>query len=299
MSLFDGMRHRMRVWFNPSQYDREISEEHEFHRSLEAMQREHAARGGLTGMDAEYAARRRFGNTTAIKEEIREMAGLGFVELLQQDIRFGWRSFMRTPGFTIVAALTLAIGIGANTAIFSAIDALLLRPLPFAEPDRLMKISLTRPARPEQPANDDQLWSHPKFAVFRENQRVFSNVGLYSDNAFTVRAGGDVERLRGEVADARYFSVLGVRPHLGRSFLAEEDSVVGGPKVVTISFNYWERHFNADPAIIGKVIGIGANQHQIVGVWPQGFRGLTGNADVWIPSFNSIHSPRLKRGRMG
>lgn len=283
MSVFDGLRHRLRVWLNPAQYDREISEEHEFHRSLEAMQREHAARGGLTGADAVYAARRRFGNTTAYKEETRAMAGLGFLELLQHDLRFGWRSFRRTPGFTIVAALTLAIGIGANTAIFSAVDALLLRPLPFAEPDRLMKVSLTRPARPEQPASDDQVWSYPKFSVFRANQRVFSDVALYSAVDFTVRAGGDVERLHAEVTAGKYFGILGVRPHLGRAFLAEEDSAVGGPKVVTISHNYWERHFNADPAIIGKTIGIGPNQHQIVGVWPQGFRGLSGNVDIWVP----------------
>lgn len=283
MSIIDGIRHRIRVWRNPRAYDREMREEHEFHRSLDAMQREHSARGSLSGADAAYAAQRRFGNATALREETREMAGLGFMELLVQDIRFGLRSFMRTPGFTIIAALTLAIGIGANTAIFSAIDALLLRPLPFLEPDRLMKISITRPARPESPANDDMVWSHPKFVVFRQNQRAFSDVSLYSDAQFTVRAGGEVERLTAEVTDAKYFSILGVRPTLGRSFFAEEDSVAGGPKVVTLSHNYWTRHFNADPQILGKTIGIGADQYTVVGVWPEGFRGLTGNVDLWIP----------------
>lgn len=157
MSLLDAARHRLRVWLRPSQYDRDLDEEREFHLALDAMQREHVARGALTGAEAQFAAHKRFGNTTMLKEEMRATAGLTFFDLVQQDLRFAVRSFLRTPGFTIVAALTLAIGIGANTAIFSAIDALLMRPLPFAEPDRLMKVSLTRPAHGESPAMPDMV----------------------------------------------------------------------------------------------------------------------------------------------
>lgn len=283
MSFIDAARHRLRVWFRSSQYDRELDEEREFHLSLDAMQREHFARGTLTGAEAQFAAHKRFGNTTMLKEETRTAAGLTFFDLVQQDLRFAVRSFLRTPGFTIVAALTLAIGIGANTAIFSAIDALLMRPLPFAEPDRLMKVSLTRPALGESPAMPDMVWSWPKFAVLRDNQTVFSAVALYGDEEFTVRTDGDAERVRAEIADGKYFSILGVRPALGRSFLAEEDSVVGGPKVVTISHAYWERRFNADPKVLGRNINIRGESFQIIGVWPANFRGLTGNADIWMP----------------
>ncbi|MEP6834710.1 MAG: ABC transporter permease, partial [Gemmatimonas sp.] len=258
-------------------------EERAFHLSLEAMQREHASRGALTGADAQYAARKRFGNTTVIKEETRAMAGLNFFDLLQQDLRFAWRSFRRTPAFTLVAASTLAIGIGANTAIFSAIDALLLRPLPFVEPERLMKISMVRPARPEQPGSDDMVWSYPKWVVFRDNQTVFSKVSLFTEGAFTVRAGGDAERVHAEVTDHQYFTILGVTPALGRNFLPEEDSVASGQKVVALSYNYWQRRFNADAKVLGTSILIKNESYQIIGVWPEGFRGISGNVDLWIP----------------
>lgn len=283
MSLLDAARHRLRVWLRPAQYDRELNEERDFHLSLDAMQREHAARGTLTGADAQFAARKRFGNTTMIKEESRTMSGLNFFDLLVQDLRFAVRSFLRTPGFTIVAALTLAIGIGANTAIYSAIDALLMRPLPFNEPDRLMKLSLTRPAHGETPAMPDMVWSWPKFRVLRDNQTVFSGVALYTHEEFTVRTDGDAERVQAEIADGAYFRILGVQPALGRSFLAEEDSVVGGNKVITISHSYWERRFNADPKALGSNINIGKDRYQIIGIWPENFRGLTGIADIWMP----------------
>jgi putative ABC transport system permease protein len=283
MSFIDAVKYRVRVLFNSAQHDRDMDEERDFHLSLERMQQEHAARGGLSGKDAQFSARKRFGNPTIIKEETRAMAGLNSFDLVQQDLRFAWRSFWRTPGFTIVAALTLSVGIGANTAIFSAIDALLLRPLPFVEPERLMKLSLTRPAIDENPAIPDMVWSYPKFAVLRDNQRVFTGTALLSDEEFTVRVGQDAERVPAEVGDGEYFRVLGLKPMLGRSFVASEDSVVGGPKVITISHAYWQRRFNADPGVIGQSIGVRGESFQIIGVWPEGFRGMSGKADIWMP----------------
>lgn len=283
MSLIDAVRYRLRVWFNPTQFDRDIDEERAFHLSLDAMQREHSAHGALTGAEAQDAAHKRFGNTTMLKEDARTNAGLNFFDLIQQDLKFAIRSFARTPAFTIVAALTLAIGIGANTAIFSAIDALLMRPLPFVEPERLMKVSLTRPAAGESPAMPDMVWSYPKFVVLRDHQTVFSSVALYTREEFTVRTDGDAERVPAEIADGAYFRILGIQPVLGRNFLAEEDSVVGGPKVVTISHAYWTRRFNADPKTIGSNINIGNQRYQVVGVWPEHFRGVTGKADIWMP----------------
>src|SRR5919112_1702610 len=167
MWLIDVIRYRLRVLFRPNAHARELDEEIHFHLSLEAMQREHGARGALTTSDARYAARRRFGNVTNTKEEARQMAGLGFFDTTEQDVRFALRSFRRAPGFTAVAMLTLAVGIGANTAIFSAVNAMLLRPLPFREPERLMQVNLTVPARGDRPARDDAPWSYPKFVVFR------------------------------------------------------------------------------------------------------------------------------------
>ena len=187
MSLIDLLRYRLRVLLRPTEHARELDEEIGLHLSLEAMQREHASRGDLSPIDARWAARRRFGNLTSTKEEAREMAGLGFFDTAEQDVKFAIRSFRRAPGFTLVAVLTLAVGIGANTAIFSAVNAMLLRPLPFREPDRLMQVSLTVPARRDIPARDDAPWSYPKFEVFRDAQTIFQSVTLWYESQVSIR----------------------------------------------------------------------------------------------------------------
>src|SRR5689334_22422830 len=138
MSLLNGLQHRLRALTNTGRYARELEEEMRFHLSLEAMQREHAAHGTLSSADARDAARKRFGNLTSITERTRAMAGLSFLDSAIQDARFALRTFRRAPAFTTVAVLTPAVGIGANTAIFSAVNALLIRPLPFGHPERLM-----------------------------------------------------------------------------------------------------------------------------------------------------------------
>ena len=283
MSIWDALVHRLHVLRNPRAYDREIAEEQAFHLSLDAMQREHAARGALTPADAHAEARRRYGNLTMNREDSRHMAGLSFFETARQDLRFALRGFLRTPGFTAVAVATLAIGIGANTAIFSAIDALLLRPLPFAEPDRLMKVSILRPASGERPANDDAIWSWPKFAVFRAEQQVFSDLGMHSPFEVTLRGSEGAERVRAEMAQSGYFGALRVRPALGRVFVPEEDSLVGAPKTVVISHRLFTRWFNADSSILGKPVRIGADPFVVVGVMPEGFLGLSGRAELWVP----------------
>src|SRR5687767_4746109 len=204
MSLVDVIRYRLRVLLRPGRHASELDEEIGFHLSLEAMQREHAAHGRLSSSDARWAARRRFGNLTTTKEEARQMAGLGFFDTTRQDVQFALRSFLRTPGFTAIAVLTLAVGIGANTAIFSAVNTLLLRPLPFREPDKLMRVNLTVPPRGDVPANLSAPWSYPKFVVFRDNQTIFEDVTLWYATQGTVLVGSDAERTYYEVADGRY-----------------------------------------------------------------------------------------------
>jgi predicted permease len=292
MSLIDVLRYRLRVLLRPSRHARELDEEIRFHLSLETMQREHGSRGALSPTDARWAARRRFGNLTSTKEEAREMAGLGFFDTTEQDVQFALRSFRRAPGFMLVAVLTLAVGIGANTAIFSAVNAMLLRPLPFREPDRLMQVSLTVPARRDTPPRDDAPWSYPKFVVFRDAQTIFQSVTLWYESQGSIRVGADPERLWYEVADARYLPTLGVRPQLGRNFSAEED-VPNGPKVVLLGDAFWQRRFNADSSVIGQTLTIDGKPFTIVGVLPPGFRGLSGHAEV-MASFMSQESEMLK-----
>ena len=280
MSFVDGLRHQLRALTGSRQYARELDEEMHFHLSLDAMQREHAARGAMSNEDARFAARRRFGNLTSLTEETRSMAGFSFLDEAAQDARFALRTFRRAPAFTAVAMLTLAIGIGANTAIFSAVNALLLRPLPFAHPERLMQVSLTVPPRNGLPARSDMVWSYPKFTAFRDAQHLFSDLALYTDDQNTIAGGGEVERVRTEVVGARYLSTLGIQPQLGRNFLPEEDLHPDGPRVAILSNDLWQRRYNADPTILGKTIDFDAKPFTIVGVLPPGFRGLSGRAEL-------------------
>jgi predicted permease len=280
MSWLDALRHRLRVLGRPGEYDRDVEEEIRFHLSLEAMQQSHAARGGASAGDAQFGARRRFGNPTYIKEERRRMTGLSAFDMARQDLGFALRTFRRAPAFTLVAIVTLALGIGANTAIFSAVNAMLLRPLPFRAPERLMKVSLTTPPNHGMPAMDDMVWSYLKAKTFNDAQQIFASTGLYSDEQVTIKLA-DAQRESAEVVDPTYLPTLGVQPALGRNFLPEENVPPKPRLVVVISANLWNRLFNADPNVLGRSIDIDNAPYTIVGVLPEGFNGMTGKAQLW------------------
>jgi putative ABC transport system permease protein len=287
MWLLDVLRYRWRVLTHPRAHEQEVAEELEFHVGLEAMQREHAAHGELSAREARFAAKRRLGNATYYQEESRRVSGLAFVDTVLQDIRFALRSFRRTPMFTAVTVLTLAVGIGANTAIFSAVDAVLLRPLPFHEPDRLMSVSLVRPAIGARGRNDGISWSFPKFAVFRSAQTIFSDLTLWTGSQFTVRAADEAVRVAGEYTDSRYLPTLGVSLAMGRLFTAEEDRDMGGAHVAIVSDELWRNLYNADPGVLGRNVDVDGVPYVVVGVAPAGFRGLSGNSTIWMPIASS------------
>ena len=288
MSFFDALRFRLRAITRPGEHARELAEEMKHHLDLDAMQIAHAAPDPAAAHDAPYAARRHFGNATYYGEEARHMSGLSWLDTLGQDVRFALRSFRRTPGFTAVAVLTLALGIGANTAIFSAVDALLLRPLPFPEPGRLMSVSLTVPRRGNFPPRDDIVWSLPKFQTFRGMQRVFRSTTLWFSEPFTIRSGDQTLRDAGEYTDDGYLTTLGVRPALGRNFAAGETDHWRAAAVALISDALWQRLYNADKGVLGKIVTVNGVPYTIVGVMPPGFQGLSGQAMLWLPyTFNS------------
>jgi putative ABC transport system permease protein len=285
MSLIDSLRYRWRVLTRSRDHETELAEDMEFFVRSAASDEVHASHGAMGDDDARRAVRRRFGNSTYYREEARRVSGLALLDELGQDVRFALRTFARTRTFTAIAVSTLAIGIGANTAIFSAIDTLLLRPLPFREPDRLMNIALSVPTTSRGPGRDDLVWSYPKIEAFRAAQNVFGDLTAWFGMQFTVRVGDEAERISGEFIDSRYFPTLGIAPVLGRAMLRSEDHL-GGPRVVVISDALWRGIFNADPSVLGRALDIDGTIFTIIGVAPAEFNGVSGIARFWIPFVN-------------
>lgn len=197
-------------------------------------------------------------------------------------VRLAVRSLRRRPGFTLLAILILALGIGANGAVFSVMHAMLLRPLPFAKPDQLVDLTLTIPARRGEPARDDMVWSYPKYQTLAGTQRSFGLLATYRGGTGTLQTGEDAVRLPTEDVGGAYFSVLGVAPILGRAFSPDEDLPPAAERVVVLGHSTWQSHFGGDPGIIGRSIRLGGAPATIIGVAPPGFRGLSGLAELWI-----------------
>src|SRR5580704_10380551 len=235
---------RIKGLFGKSRGETELDAELQSH--LEALAEENIHRG-MTPEEAGYAARREFGGIEQTKELYRERRGLPFLETLFQDIRYGMRMLAKNPGFTIVAVLTLALGIGANTAIYSVVHAVLLRPLPYQDSARL--VMLRHPAQ-NMGVHDTQ-FSVPEINDYRAQNQTFTDVAEYHGMSFTLFGHGDPDRVRTGVISANYFPMLGVTPILGRTF-TPEDEKHGAPAVLVLSYEYWRDKFGGDPEIVGK-----------------------------------------------
>jgi putative ABC transport system permease protein len=235
-------------------------------------------RAGVSFDEARRRAAIELGVGDAIMEAHRDEQRLRWLEDLGTDLRYGFRTLRRTPGFTAVAILTLALGIGANLAIFALINAVLIRPLPFRSPGELMLVHLLGPDR----ESSEVLWSYPKYEVARDRQQVFTATALFTDREWTLTKTTHPERLQGEVVEASYFALLGVEASLGRLFTAADDRVEAAP-VAIISHGLWQRRFGGQTDVLGKVIVLDGTELTIVGVTPARFRGLSGQADIWRP----------------
>jgi putative ABC transport system permease protein len=196
---------------------------------------------------------------------------------LIQDLRYGIRMLAKSPGFTVVAVLTLALGIGANTAIFSVVNAVLLAPLPYKDPGRLVTLWGANPRL----SSEDFPLSPAVFSTWKAENRVFEEIAASSDDLDTITGSGEPEMVIGYDFSADYFHVLDAKPELGRTFLPEEDRT-GGPNVAVLSDNIWRRRFNADPSIIGKTIQLGSAPFTVVGVMPPTFR-YPDKVEIWTP----------------
>ena len=202
------------------------------------------------------------------------------METLRQDVRFGLRSLLKRPGFTLVAVLTLALGIGANSAIFSVVNAVVLRPLPYAAPERLVALW----GNLNQKGFEELELSAPEFADFRaRGAHVFEDAAAYYEGGFNLTGAGEPERVRGVYATAGLFNTLGVAPSKGRAYTAEEDRP-GSNDVVVISHSLWRRRFNSDPAVAGKSVMLDGRASTIVGVMPADFHFPDKDTDIWKPA---------------
>src|SRR5262249_3310702 len=195
---------------------------------------------------------------------------------LWQDLRYGARVLAKNPGFTLVAVITLALGIGANSAIFSVVNAALLRPLPLKEPERLVKIWENKPDMIQGTA------SIPNLEDWRAQNDVFTGIAAYQFGSFSLPGREYPERVFGVTASANFFDVVGLAPQMGRVFREGEDRP-GAHRVVVISARLWERSFGADPNIVGKEIALNGENHAVIGVMPAHFRFPSRATEVWAP----------------
>ena len=202
---------------------------------------------------------------------------------LRQDLAYAVRSLRKQPGFTATAVLMLAVGIGANVAIFALVNAILVRPLPFAQPDRLMLVHLRAPDAEAPGTYRNMIWSYPKYQFLREHQQTFESVGAFSSWTWNVTGSGSPERVVGEMVDATYLETLGVRARVGREFTTEEARSPGSAPLAMLGDGFWQRRFGGSPDVIGRTIGLNGIPHEVIGVLPPDFRGLTGQADLWVP----------------
>jgi predicted permease len=241
---------------------------------LEAETDENIARG-MSPDEARYAAHRKLGNTTLIREDIYRMNSFGWLETLWQDLRFALRLLRKNPGFTAVAVISLALGIGANSTIFSIVDTELLRPWPVRDPGRLAMIS-----------TDSGHISYPDYLDIRQQASAFSDVVAYGYRGGFISGGAQRPglELRAQVVSQNYFAALGVKALRGRAFSSEPGQAAAEGHSVLVSYNLWQRYFGGDPSLPGKTVLLDGKEFTVIGITPQDFCGLRRESapDIWL-----------------
>ncbi len=278
--MVDGMRElasRIRAWLSPTRADQDF--EHELETHLEMLTDENV-RCGMTREAAERAARIRLGGLTQLKETSRELQGLPALDILLQDLRFAFRIIRKNPGFTAAAVITLALGIGANTAMFSVVYAVLLKPLPYAKSDQLFNVFQAKP----QEGITGTGWSYANFADLRDQNRIFTEMAGSQRHQLTLTGRGEPSVVNTSVVTPELFSLFGEAPIAGRGFVAA-DGKPGAHPVVVLSENLWRGWFGADPGMVGSSINLDQRPFTVIGVMPAAFRFpfLTKTDQLWIP----------------
>jgi predicted permease len=281
MSQTSGFFRKLWMLIRRERFRSELDEEMAFHRA--EAEKDFAAEG-MPKKAARQAAKRQFGNAERLKEKSSEVIGFR-LETVAQDLRYAFRQLMQNPGFTVVITLTLALSIGANSAIFSVIDAVLLKSLPYPEPDKLMRLFLSNSEYPQFPLNPFD------FRDFRSRNKSFESMAAYTRNDLQLSGSGDPIRLNGFATTAGYFHVLGLKPKLGREF-DENAEIPGNGLQVILSDGLWRTKFEAAPNIVGRKITLDLEPYTVIGVMPPGtehpgndYHALPfgDSVDVWAP----------------
>jgi predicted permease len=267
--------------FHRREREEELDDEVQGHLRMAAQER---MEQGETSEQARASALREFGNVTLVKEVTRDMWGLRWLETLLQDLHYGARQLRRNPGFTAVAVITLALGIGATTAIFSVVNGVLLKPLPYPHANQLVSVSCAAPGIELM----DLGMSASMYFVYRDESRAFHGISLYEYNRVAVTGVAEPEGLLALRATEELLPTLGVRPILGREFTQADDQP-SSPRTVMLTYWYWEKTFGGNRAVVGKTIDVGGEPHEIIGVLPKSFQFLD------APSIALVLSIRLDR----
>lgn len=280
MSLWSRIRSWSRAIFRRSRMESEMETEFRFHIDTFA---EELVRSGVSREGAMRRARIEFGGIERAKEEGRDARGVSLLDQLIRDLRFGVRMFRKSPGFTVVAVLTLALGIGANTAIFSVVNAVLLSPLPYANAHRLAMVKEILPNMSAEPFNV----SGPDIAQIQKLNHVFEGVGGFRVWTYELSGKSEPQRVTADRITSNLFDVLGVQPLAGRVFSPQEEQF--GHQVVILSYGLWQRRFGGQQNILGQTLNLDRKPYTVVGVMPQSFvlplpgmlQGVS--ADLWVP----------------
>ena len=271
---------RLAMLVRRKQFDHEMDEEIRLH--LELQEKEQAA-NGFSPEEAHMTARKHFGNALALREASHDSWGWAWLEHFMQDLRFALRMLGKSPGFTATAVLTLALGIGANTAIFSIIDAVFLRPLPYPNAQQIYLVARTGNAF------GGESISPAIFAAWRQQQeKIFARLTLVQGlgESTTLMVSGEAENVPSMAISTDFLAMAGVHPILGRDFVPDEGRI-GGPNVVMLSNSLWRSGFGADPNVLGRSVTLSGKPYTIVGVLPRGFTGPTFSppeAQLWFPA---------------
>ena len=281
MSLPRNIASGLRSLLRKERVERELDEEL---RDFLDMAAKEKMKHGMSRKDALRAVRLEQGNFEVTRAVVRAATWESFVETCWQDLRIGLRMLRKNRGYAAVAVLTLALGIGVNTAIFSALNATILRPLSYKNPEQLVMVWGVEPRGCCR--HGGMVLSSPNFLDFKEQNRVFENMGAFSGTGFTVTSVENPQKIHAGRVTADFFRVLGTQPMLGRTFLSDENQA-GHDHVVVLGYEMWQRRFASDSKIVGQTIRLDANQYEVVGVMPRDFDfsipSYYGPMDVWVP----------------